>query len=57
VSVTEKEQFCDENGQFVTVRQMRRAFYDNLKIVINSSEKVFYGEFSLFRDESVLSWM
>jgi hypothetical protein len=51
MSVTEKEQFCDENGRFVTMRQMWHAFYDDLKIVINSSQKVFYDEFSLFRDE------
>jgi hypothetical protein len=35
--VTEKEHFYDENGWFVTVQQMWRAFYDNIKIIINSS--------------------
>jgi dTDP-4-dehydrorhamnose 3,5-epimerase-like enzyme len=37
VFVIEKEQFYDENGWFVTVWQKWHAFYDDLKIVINSS--------------------
>jgi hypothetical protein len=37
------------------MQQMLRAFYDDLKIVINLSQKVFNDEFSLFHEESVLS--
>jgi hypothetical protein len=57
VSVIENEQFCDEIAWFVMVRQMWRVVYEDFKIVINSSQKVFNDEFSLFRDESVLSLM
>jgi hypothetical protein len=51
----EKEQFCDEIDRFVTVRQMWHVFYDEFKIVTNSSQKIFGDEFGMFRDESVLS--
>jgi hypothetical protein len=54
MSASEKERFCDEIAWFVTVRQMWRAFYDDFRIVINSSQKVFNDEFGLFHGESVV---
>jgi hypothetical protein len=57
VFVTENEQFCDEIAWFITVCQMWRAFYEDLKIIINWSQKFFHGEFCMFCDESVLSLM
>jgi hypothetical protein len=57
VFVAEKEQICDEIVWFIMVRQMCRAFYDDLKIVINSSQKFFHDEFGMFCDETALSLM
>jgi hypothetical protein len=39
------------------VRQMCRAFYDDLKIVINLSQKFFHDKFGMFCDETDLSLM
>jgi hypothetical protein len=55
VLIAENEQFCDEIDRFVMVRQMWLVFYDDFRIVISSSHKVFDDEFGLLRDDSVLS--
>jgi hypothetical protein len=40
-----------------TVHQMWLSFYDDFRIIVNSSQKVFNDKYGLFRDESVLSLM
>ena len=53
--VTEKKQFYDEFGRFVTKNQMWRSHSDDFKFVINSSQNTFCDENGVIHNENCLS--